>query len=271
MRDSTSHVERHAACPRCRKHGKDKTGNNLAIYSDGHSWCFACKYYGHPPQSIARLKQRLQTQEQPHDQSQPIAYDWQRDHITARLPARARTWLDAYGITDRECIRHRLFYDLGRDLLVLPIFSEDDPDRLVVTCSRYFGHDPKHPKYLTHGNKSTHFKLVRPAVESPVLVFVEDILSAIKVGRCFNSIPLLGTSASDRILAATTSHYPVLRFWLDSNASGEATRQAGRTRQFHSNCGTIFTLKDPKDYSTEDIRRIINETLAPELKEDHAA
>lgn len=29
-------------CPRCRKLGRDSKGDNLAVYSDGGTWCFAC-------------------------------------------------------------------------------------------------------------------------------------------------------------------------------------------------------------------------------------
>ena len=34
----------HTACPRCRANGQDTRGNNLAVYSDGHQFCYSCKY-----------------------------------------------------------------------------------------------------------------------------------------------------------------------------------------------------------------------------------
>ena len=34
----------HEPCPRCREHGRDTKGNNLARYSDGHAYCHACGY-----------------------------------------------------------------------------------------------------------------------------------------------------------------------------------------------------------------------------------
>lgn len=37
------------ACPQCRKIGRDRTGNNLAIYDDGHSYCFSCSFYALTP------------------------------------------------------------------------------------------------------------------------------------------------------------------------------------------------------------------------------
>lgn len=35
-------VIKREACPACREKGDDTTGDNLAVYSDGHSFCFAC-------------------------------------------------------------------------------------------------------------------------------------------------------------------------------------------------------------------------------------
>ena len=42
--DNESVVIRKEPCPACRSHGGDRSGNNLARYSDGHAWCFACGY-----------------------------------------------------------------------------------------------------------------------------------------------------------------------------------------------------------------------------------
>jgi twinkle protein len=32
-------------CPKCRDKGNDRTGDNLARYSDGHGYCFACEHH----------------------------------------------------------------------------------------------------------------------------------------------------------------------------------------------------------------------------------
>ena len=42
---SESELIERARCPRCALHGNDTSGDNLAIYSDGHGWCYACHYY----------------------------------------------------------------------------------------------------------------------------------------------------------------------------------------------------------------------------------
>ena len=32
-------------CPACASHGRDNSQDNLAVYDDGHKYCFACEYY----------------------------------------------------------------------------------------------------------------------------------------------------------------------------------------------------------------------------------
>ena len=38
---------RHQQCPQCAVNGQDRSGDNLAVYSDGGSHCFACGYHVH--------------------------------------------------------------------------------------------------------------------------------------------------------------------------------------------------------------------------------
>ena len=41
MITNDSHVIRKEACPECRSIGNDRSGDNLAVYSDGHTYCFS--------------------------------------------------------------------------------------------------------------------------------------------------------------------------------------------------------------------------------------
>lgn len=43
--DDTSSFLRHELCPKCRENGGDSDNNNLARYTDGHGYCFACHYH----------------------------------------------------------------------------------------------------------------------------------------------------------------------------------------------------------------------------------
>lgn len=41
----TSKLLRREQCPRCKEDGHDASGDNLAVYDDGHSFCYRCSYH----------------------------------------------------------------------------------------------------------------------------------------------------------------------------------------------------------------------------------
>ena len=43
--DKQSTFVEHKPCPACRNAGGDRSGDNLAVYSDGHGYCNACEHY----------------------------------------------------------------------------------------------------------------------------------------------------------------------------------------------------------------------------------
>ena len=45
MTNEESFVVSKEQCPKCADNGADNSHDNLAVYSDGHAYCFACKYY----------------------------------------------------------------------------------------------------------------------------------------------------------------------------------------------------------------------------------
>jgi DNA primase len=182
-----------------------------------------------------------------------IEPDFSMENYTSKLPPHALMWLDKYGVTEQERIVNRIVYDLEKDLLVLPIY---DGDRLVVTNCRYFGDNPDYPKYITKGWKSGHFKLF-PKKDSNVFVLTEDYLSALKVGRVSNAIPLLGTHIPNTLILSLVSKRPTLCIWLDRDKAIDSIRLAGRARQFIPKCVSIVTERDPKDYTTEEINEFV--------------
>ena len=41
-------VVRKEQCPKCAERGEDSSGDNLAVYDDGHAYCFSCGHYRFP-------------------------------------------------------------------------------------------------------------------------------------------------------------------------------------------------------------------------------
>jgi len=45
VEDELTYVVDRQQCPKCADSGKDSSGDNLAVYNDGHSHCFACSHH----------------------------------------------------------------------------------------------------------------------------------------------------------------------------------------------------------------------------------
>ena len=189
----------------------------------------------------------------------PYHADAFTETCTYKLPKECYTWLAKYHISFKDTEQHRFFWDRDKFLMVMPIY---DGERMVSSTGRYFGPNPDHPKYVSKGYKTGYFKLISPVTPSPVYVLVEDMLSAIRVGKVANAIPLLGTFAPRELILNLAGKQAVLRFWLDRNKADEAIKQAARARQWVKDCATIVTDLDPKEYSDEQIKGFISASLS---------
>jgi hypothetical protein len=188
------------------------------------------------------------------------------DGCTQALPKGPLAWLRQYGITDEEIHQNQLCWNPERQHLVFPIRESNAAgiaggrgvlpgDRVVATCSRSFGPGPK---YLTQGN-TKHYKVFPRA--NNIYVLVEDFVSAIKVGRHYNCIPLLGAHVSLDLILSLVFRKPRLRIWLDPDKRIEAMKYTARALQYIPDCATIVADKDPKDYGNEELKSIVSSTL----------
>jgi hypothetical protein len=184
-----------------------------------------------------------------HPQSDPYL---DTEGFTARIPTAALQWLYKYGVTDKEIHDHGICWNPAKDCLVLPIF---DGSRLVVTNSRYFGDNPDHPKYITKGYKNQHFKLF-PNLGTTV-VLAEDYVSALRIGRQYAAIPLLGAAVPNDLALRLAGTYRRVLVWLDPNKRTDAMRFANRLSQYVS-ARAILSDRDPKEYTDEEIAGFVS-------------
>lgn len=184
-----------------------------------------------------------------HDQLDPYLDD---TGFTTAIPADARAWLYKYGVTDREIARERIAFNPSKSVLVLPVY---DGERLVLTNSRYFGDNPDHPKYVTKGYKNQHFKLF-PCPGSRTVVLTEDYVSALRIGRQHNAIPLLGTSVPMELVLRLLGRFEPVLVWLDPDKRREALQLSHRISQYVAS-RAILSDKDPKDYTDDEIGRYL--------------
>ena len=250
-----SRVLNHERCPRCAKLGKDRSADNLAVFEDGHSFCFACGYVLRSLPNNAYLHARLN---HPANNLKPEATEY--SDLTYTLPEQPQAWLNKYSITRQEQINHRITWSPSKELLVIPI--TDLSGNITGTNSRYFGSKTDHPKYINlHTNKDSYKYVHNP--NSQILVIVEDILSAIIVGRQYRGFALCGTNLSNGILNHIISHtIPnnlTVVVWLDPDMHQKSIQHARRIGQYIRKVTSISdNEKDPKEYTETEICDIIS-------------
>lgn len=229
-----SHFVKHEPCPKC------KSRDNLGVWSDGHQWCFGCGYYLPAQRTLENM--RAQLEKSPH--VTPNSPDFTRD-----IPIKAIKWLKSYGITDDEISRYCRGY------------TRDDYLCFSVTDSYLVGRNfgkPENPRYLGMGTRPSH--QVHIGCPSDIGIFVEDMVSAIKVGRQYTAIPIFGSSIGELALLEAAGAFKNVGVWLDSNMVRRASRIAQKGPLLTGcNVFRVYTPLDPKCYNNIEINMIVEE------------
>lgn len=237
----------HTTCPRCRESGRDRAGDNLADYGD-HKYCFSCGYFEGDGNklSISRITKQISQQKKNGPRDVALPSDFSFD-----LPENVREWLAKYAITEEEIELHSLGWTEKYTSLVFPIL--DVHGNLLMVQSRKFSDSPG-PKYFTSGYPESIMHLVGHERFSGTIVVVEDLISAIKVGRHCTTMPLWGSSISTERIHRLSTIAVRLVIWLDNDKAEYATRRAVTAQPWFSDVKVVVTELDPKEYSDKLIR-----------------
>ena len=242
---------RHEPCPKCGPQA-DGAGDNLGVFDDGHKWCFACGYYvaSSGIVSIADLRARLNSR-QSSLQGLPLRLP---DDYTCILPAHALAWLQKYGLTDEELNHNHIGWSHFYQRIIFPVY--DDQKNLLMWQGRYCpdpaGAHGKRSKYFSQGSVEDVFAIYGNQ-STPQVCAVEDAVSAIKVGRTMAALCLWGSELSVRRIRTLSRMYERLFIWLDFDKAHHSAKCAVKARPYFTAVSGIYTQKDPKEYSTEEI------------------
>jgi DNA primase len=190
------------------------------------------------------------------------------EDFTFNIPEEGMRWLRSVNITQELCKLYNIGYSAGWERVILPSYLDG---QLLGWQGRFVPFDSLKAKYVAkylqaEGQKPLLFFSHSARRHPEFVVLVEDIASAIVLGRHMPTIALLGTSLDREgkqvaMLAATCKNYII---WLDGDKAGiEATAKI-QTRL--DNVGLVLeivrTEKDPKyvdHYNptsiTQDLRR----------------
>lgn len=232
-----------------------------------------------PTETVAMLQRMRETQQTSGVEGRVLRLPYD---FTTRINPRGLTWLYRYGITDEEIAQYNFGMSPSMNRLILPVYEKGE---LIYWQGRNLGEVTKdNPKYLNMraGGRDVIFSSnnlssnnLDPVDTSrqytqrrgnggldctssdSVCVLVEDILSAIKVGRIVQSIALLGSYIPES-LYRKLHKFSAVKIWLDYDKLSNSIKYS---RRLSSVVGVptrpIITTLDPKEYTTQEIKEIL--------------
>lgn len=225
---------KHIGCDNCGS--KDNRG----VWDDGHEYCFGCHDYkrGTGFKKIEDLKRKKN--------NVPDVY--LPNDVVFNFPEVATNWLNKYGITTSEAHYHHFAWSEAFKTIVMPIY--DTNGDLKAWQGRTFD-NPK-MKYYTRG-KIEDVDYVLGKENSHRIVVVEDMLSAIKVGRQTTVMSLFGSTLSNDRMARLGARFYRLVMWLDRDKSIYAAELYQKARLMFDSVSMVIKERDPKEYTDTQI------------------
>jgi hypothetical protein len=105
-------------------------------------------------------------------------------------------------------------------------------------------------KYLTWKRENTDLIFQSRRVEGDRVVVVEDMLSAIKVGRVVPSIAILGSpQKAGKGVILKVRLYPLVVIWLDRDKVKTGLLWASQLKLLGHETRVVWTDRDPKAYA----------------------
>jgi DNA primase len=173
---------------------------------------------------------------------------------THTIDVKAIQWLDKYGIHRAEILANNIQWNPMRHWLVFPIKMMGELKAYTLRQFPQLGQIDVKPKWLTKGPVSSLNYYVGSSIgRQDTVVIVEDIVSAIKVGRLTRAMPLFGSHLSPKKIIWLNSVTKHVIIWLDRDKWKEAMMFAKSCELVGLETKVLYTARDPKDHSDAEI------------------
>lgn len=257
MIQNDSHVIRKETCPECRKLGNDRSGDNLAVYSDGHCYCYRCGYRT-GRRSFTQTKDSTRT---PTDGTSIVL----PSDVTTELPFEAKDWLKQYQLTRLDTNRNHIMWSEKWSRIIFPYFNEVEllawQGRYIPCGKNQVNVNGKAPaKWFSQGKIHEIIHPIKVVARKAILV--EDIVSAIKLSNHTGAIPLFGSSLSTQQILRLRTVVNEVWLWLDPDMRNKSVKFAHVCNLLGLTAHVIFSDKDPKEHDHTDIANILRENQA---------
>lgn len=218
--------------------------------------CFRCdrnEFVSKGTQSLEELARIRKLNEEA--KTTELALELPHDY-TKEIPLHGRLWLYSNGITETVWSSYNIGYSKYLDRVILPI--REKTGNLVWFQCRALNRGQE-PKYLQpSGNRDTIlFHAGECKGNSERIIAVEDILSAIRVGKHVQSVSILGTKITTAQANQLSNH--AVTTWLDNDAAGRrGAYNIRKTLSLVTNVTNIVTPVDPKKLTDKQIRTALS-------------
>ncbi len=237
------------------------------------AYCHNCGNYGiksHANLRIQDIEKRLVeslSSEKPTTKKCTLPDDVVPLH-SQDFEAEAKLWLYKHYLTNQDIHEANICYSPSWGRVILPYYGGGIIHPLFWQGRAVL--PGQSPKYITSGNTKDYFYLTHCTRNSTSAVtIVEDILSAIRVGKHTDCIALLGTNMSDRVLDHILRRYSKVFVYMDPDGPGQqAANSIFQRLCLHFNrseVGIVSADKQPKEQSNVEL-----ESLYKILLGDHA-
>jgi hypothetical protein len=236
-------------CPSCASLGRDSTGDNLSIYSDGHSYCYGCGYYKNGSALHRFVSKENYSQMERHHVYLP-------SDSNIEYPQRALEWINQYELNRNDLLANNVVWSESKERLYFPVYGNEG---LLAYQGRYFGNSSTDKKWWGKGDFKNIFPFYGAASRS--LVLVEDVVSAVKLSRVTQSLWLSGNHVGadrwKRLFKLIPKGLQCI-IWLDPDMYTKSIKEGRLGASYGLNTKSILSDKDPKEHSFEEIKRILN-------------
>lgn len=243
-----SYVVSKSRCPKCAERGADTRADNLSLYSDGHKYCFGCGFYERGDINISFIPQIKS--------EKPQNYFYLPEDSSPDLPYSVTEWLyKTCHFTMEDIINNKILWSNKMLWLIFPI---EVAGSMIGFQARNFNKDKPY-KWYTRFPKQDNFIILGKKIIDK-LVFVEDIISAIRVARIGATVPLFGSTMPDNVFIKTRRlGFNQVVIWLDEDKYPESIRYSERARELGLKSRIIHTTLDPKNHTATEISHLIGE------------
>ena len=228
-------------CPKCASEGRDKSSDNLGVYSDNSAHCFSCGYHRFPPFNPKFVKEEKVN----HEKEKAVL----PSDFTREVPAEGWRWLLQYGLPYSYWKKYT-GYSPKENRLILT-FGE--PIRFSI--GRALSVDKR--KWKFYGDGHGYVETISTDLSKEV-VLVEDLISAHKVAQVTSCICLFGTHIHDNVIKELNKLKRPIVLWLDADQYSLLAKKIAKLQTLVNwPVQYVFTPKDPKEYTSDEIRSLL--------------